>query len=184
MNKMILPKDSSLKKRVEDAYTSEKPRFLSRLRATGKTLEEAEDFLHDIYIETLERLSVLSDITNLPAWINALFTRRLIDAWRHEKVREAVGEVDVAEETLQEIIADVGLDPQDAYVRECLVEALNDAMQALPAEQRKVVEAQVFGGLTFREISEKSGESIDTLPARKRYAIRTLSRALRQWIED
>ena len=184
MNKMILPKERSLQKRVEDAYTNEKPRFLSRLRAAGKTLEEAEDFVHDVYLETLERLSVLSDITNLPAWINALFTRRLIDAWRHEKVRDAAGETDVAEETLQEIIADVGLDPQDTYVRDSLVDALNDAMQALPSEQRKVVEAQVFGGLTFREISEKTGESIDTLTARKRYAIRTLSRALRQWIEE
>ena len=62
--------------------------------------------------------------------------------------------------------------------------ALNDAMRALPTAQRRVVEAQVFGGLTFREMAEASGESIDTLTARKRYAVRSLSRTLRHWIDQ
>jgi DNA-directed RNA polymerase specialized sigma24 family protein len=64
------------------------------------------------------------------------------------------------------------------------MDALNDALRALPAAQRRVIEAQVFGGLTFREIAEATGESIDTLTARKRYALRNLSRALRHWIEE
>jgi DNA-directed RNA polymerase specialized sigma24 family protein len=46
------------------------------------------------------------------------------------------------------------------------------------------VEAEVFGGMTFREIAEATGESIDTLMARKRYALKNLSRALRLWIEE
>jgi len=169
--------------RLEKAYRSEKPRFLARLRAAGRTLEEAEDILHDVYAETMERLHLVAGIHNLPAWLNSLLTRRLIDAWRHERVRAASGETDVTEDTLREIISAVGLDPHDALVRDSLVEALNDALGALPAAQRRVVEAQVFGGLSFREIAEATGESIDTLTARKRYALRHLSRALRHWIE-
>jgi RNA polymerase sigma factor (sigma-70 family) len=171
-------------RRLETAYHSEKPRFVARLRAAGKSLEEAEDMVHDVYAETMERLHLIPGIHNLPAWINSLFTRRMIDHWRHDRVREACGETDVAEETLREIIAGTGLDPLDGYVRECLLEALNDALKALPAPQRKVVEAQVFGGKTFREIAAATGESIDTLTSRKRYALQNLSRALRHWIED
>jgi RNA polymerase sigma factor (sigma-70 family) len=169
--------------RLERAYRSEKPRLLARVRAAGRSLEEAEDLVHDVYAETLARLPMLAGIRNLPAWINSLFTRRLIDAWRHEKVRRASGEIDVADEILREIIKGAGLDPQEAYVRDCLVDAVNDALRVLPAAQRRVVEAQVFGGLTFREIAALTGESIDTLTARKRYALRNLSRALRQWID-
>jgi RNA polymerase sigma factor (sigma-70 family) len=174
-------KDAS--RRLEQAYRSEKPRLLARVRAAGRSLEEAEDLVHDVYAETLARLPLLAGIRNLPAWINALFTRRLIDAWRHEKVRKDSGEIDVAEETLREIIRGAGLDPQETYVRECLADAVDDAMRVLPAAQRRVVEAQVFGGMTFREIAAATGESIDTLTARKRYALRSLSRALRQWID-
>jgi RNA polymerase sigma factor (sigma-70 family) len=176
--------NSDSHERLKKAYKSEKPRFLARLRAAGRTLEAAEDIVHDVYAETMERLHLVAGIENLPAWINSLLTRRLIDAWRHDRVRAASGETDVTEETLREIISGVGLDPQDAFVRESLMDALNDALRALPAAQRRVVEAQVFGGLTFREIAEETGESIDTLMARKRYALRSLSRALRHWIEE
>jgi len=171
-------------RRLEQAYTSEKPRLLARLRAAGRTLEDAEDLVQDAYAETMERLHLVAGILNLPAWINSLVTRRMIDAWRHERVRATAGEVDVTEDTIREIIADTGLDPLDETVRESLMDALNDAMQALPEAQRQVVEAQVFGGLTFREIAEATGESIDTLTARKRYALRNLAHALRQWIEE
>ena len=98
-------------------------------------------------------------------------------------MRAASGETDVAEETLREIISGVGLDPQDGFIRESLVDALNDALRVLPPAQRRVVEAQVFGGMSFRQIAEATGESIDTLTARKRYALRNLSRALRHWID-
>ncbi|MCX6563882.1 MAG: sigma-70 family RNA polymerase sigma factor [Candidatus Aminicenantes bacterium] len=177
------PENSDSRQRLAEAYKSEKPRLLARLRAAGGSLEEAEDLMHDVYAETLKRLPLVTGIRNLPAWINSLFTRRLIDACRHERERAAAGEIDVAEDTLRESIAGTGLDPLDVYIRASLMDALNDALRVLPAAQRRVVEAQVFGGLTFREIAEATGESIDTLTARKRYAVRNLSRALRHWIE-
>jgi RNA polymerase sigma factor (sigma-70 family) len=170
--------------RIEENYAREKPRLLARLRAAGRTLEEAEDLVQDVYAEVLEHLPLVVEIRNLPAWINSMVTRRMIDAWRHERVRTASGETDVTEEVLQEIISGVGLDPQNSFVRESLMDALNDALRALPSAQRKVVEAQVFGGMTFREIADATGENIDTLTARKRYALRNLARALRQWIEE
>jgi RNA polymerase sigma factor (sigma-70 family) len=184
MEQKMPPDNKDAHRRLEEAYQSEKPRLLARLRAAGRTLEDAEDLVQDVYAETMERLALIDNILNLPAWINTLITRRLIDGWRHERVRDASGEIDVAEDTLREIIADIGLDPMDSFIRDSLVDALNDAMRTLPAEQRRVIEAQVFGEMTFREIAEATGESIDTLTARKRYALRNLSRALRQWIED
>jgi RNA polymerase sigma factor (sigma-70 family) len=170
--------------RIEEAYREEKPRFIARLRKAGRSLQEAEDLVQDAYAELLESLPSVPDIRNLPAWINSLLGRRLIDAWRHDRVRRVAGETSVAEETLEEIIGGVGLDPHDEFVRESLSDALDDAMKALPAPQRRVVEAQVFGGMTFREIAERDGESIDTLMARKRYALSNLAKALRRWIDD
>jgi RNA polymerase sigma factor (sigma-70 family) len=167
-----------------ETYKKERPRLFARLRRAGRTIQEAEDIIHDVYAETMERLPLVSGIRNLPAWINSLFTRRIIDAWRRDKVRRSAGETQVAEETLEEIISGVGLDPHDAFVRESLLDALDAAMKALPRLQREVVEAQVFGGLSFREIAEETKTSIDTLTARKRYAVKNIARALRHWIED
>lgn len=163
------------------AYDKDRSRLLARVRAAGRTLQEAEDLVHDVYAEAWSKLP-FAYIRNFSAWLNTLFTRRLVDSWRHRQ--RSVEHPEVAEESWQELLADVGLDPLDAFVRDNLVDALNDALQLLPTEQRDVLEAQVFEGLTFREIAERTGESIDTLTARKRYALQRLSRALRHWIED
>ena len=172
------------RRRLDRAYRNERSRFVAAMRAAGRSLEEAEDLVHDVYAETVEKLWLVPRIANLGGWINTMLRRRLIDLWRHDRVREQSGETVVAEETLREIIAGAGFDPLDSFVRASLTGALNTAIRALPAAQRRVVEAQVFGGMTFREISEASGESIDTLTARKRYAMQKLSRALRHWIDE
>lgn len=184
MNKEERLYSQDSQKRLSRAYETEKPKLMARIRSAGKSLEETEDLIHDVYTETWGKLDRLANIINLPAWLNTLVSRRLIDAWRHEKVRKMAGETNVAEETLREVIAGVGLDPLDAYVRRCMVEALDEAIKSLPVDQRKVVEAQVFGGKTFAELAELTGENIDTLKARKRYAVKNLSRTLKHWIND
>lgn len=157
---------------------------MARLRAAGRTLEEAEDLVHDVYAEVMERVDLIPGIRNLSAWINALFGRRMIDDWRRSKTRSEREDTGADEETLREIIAAAGLDPLEQFVRDNLADAIDDALRALSEPQRKILEAQVFGGMTFREISEATGESIDTLTSRKRYAVKNLSRALRHWIEN
>ncbi|MBU0954155.1 MAG: RNA polymerase sigma factor [Spirochaetes bacterium] len=171
-------------KRIEQTYRNQKPRLIARFRRAGRTIEEAEDLVQEVYAETLARLAIVPGILNLPAWIYSLFMRQMIDFWRQGKVRQASGEIKISEEALREIIAETGLDPQDICIRDCLLDALDDAIRALPEEQRRVIEAQVFGGKTFRELAESTGENMDTLMARKRYALAKLARALRQWIDE
>lgn len=48
---------------------------------------------------------------------------------------------------------------------------LERGMRELTPEQREVVHLHVFEGLTFREIAEASGASINTVAARYRYAL-------------
>ena len=49
--------------------------------------------------------------------------------------------------------------------------AIEQAMRALPAEQREVVHLKVFEGWTFQEIADVSAESINTVASRYRYAM-------------
>jgi len=51
-----MPEPNDDRSRLDGAYRSEKPRLIARLRAAGRTLEEAEDLVHDVYAETMERL--------------------------------------------------------------------------------------------------------------------------------
>src|SRR5262245_47753739 len=55
---------------------------------------------------------------------------------------------------------------------------IDDALRTLPAEQREVVYLKVFEGLTFQEIADRCGVSINTAASRYRYATQALRRVL------
>jgi len=145
--------------------------------------EDAEDILQDVFLGAMASLDALASVENIPAWIFSSVRNRVIDLWRKRKTRRQAGETEVSEETIGEILDATGLDPLDAVVRDEIADALADAIEALPPEQREVIEAQVLNGIGFRELSESTGISINTLTARKRYAVRRLAFALRDWIE-
>ena len=104
--------------------------------------------------------------------------------WRGEGSRRRAGAIDLPEDVLEGVAAQAGLDARDQLQRKELLTALEVAIEALPAPQREVIRAQALGGIGFRELAEKTGVSIDTLMARKRYAIRKLAAALEYWMDD
>jgi RNA polymerase sigma-70 factor, ECF subfamily len=57
--------------------------------------------------------------------------------------------------------------------------ALEQALRALPPEQREVVHLKTYEGLTFQEIAAISGESINTVASRYRYALDKLREELK-----
>jgi RNA polymerase sigma-70 factor, ECF subfamily len=58
--------------------------------------------------------------------------------------------------------------------------AIDEALRKLPADQREVVHLKVFVGLTFQEIADVAGESINTIASRYRYAMDKLRTSLRR----
>jgi RNA polymerase sigma-70 factor, ECF subfamily len=52
--------------------------------------------------------------------------------------------------------------------------AIEQALRALPAQQREVVHLKVFEGMTFQEIADVCGETINTVASRYRYGIEKL----------
>jgi RNA polymerase sigma-70 factor (ECF subfamily) len=60
--------------------------------------------------------------------------------------------------------------------------ALEQALQQLPAEQREVVHLKVWEGMTFQEIADLTGESLNTAASRYRYATEKLRATLSEKI--
>lgn len=145
---------------------------------------DAEDVLQEAFVNALSNLDILGKVENITAWLFTVIRNKVIDLWRRRETRQAAGETNVSEETIAEIIASTGLDPSDELVRGELAGALSDAIAALPDRQREIIEAQVIDDETFREISERTGEPINTLMTRKKLAVKKLSAALKDWIYD
>jgi RNA polymerase sigma factor (sigma-70 family) len=169
---------------IEAAYREKRSDLVGWAAAATRDAPEAEDLLQSAFLGALENLDALSAVENLGAWLFASLRNRVIDRWRARERRERLGQAEVSADTLAEIARAADLDPGEALADTELREALAEAIRALPAPQREAIEAQVLGGETFAELSARTGVGIDTLASRKRYAIRALSEALREWADE
>ena len=170
--------------RLETAYKDRSGELITWATKKTGSREDAEDLLHDAFASALKGIGQMEKLADPMGWIFTNLRNKVIDLWRKRSRRQEYGINRVAVETVQEIIAAIGPGPAEQFEREELHAALDDAIAVLPKEQRMVIEAQVFGGLTFRQIAEQTGLSIDTLTARKTYAVRKIARALKAWFED
>jgi RNA polymerase sigma factor (sigma-70 family) len=79
---------------------------------------------------------------------------------------------------LAELLPAADSGPEAAVMRAILLAEIETALAELPREQREVFIAQELESVSFRELAQRSGVSINTLLSRKRYAVRYLRERL------
>lgn len=164
------------KKRFEGAYREERGRLIAWLTSrVGE--EDAQDILHDVAARAFSNLDALEPVRDLAAWLWRSARNAVIDAWRARTRKPAVADL----ENFDAILDDVLMDAGDDLARRELLDALALAIEDLSPAQREVIVAQALQGETFASLSERTGVSVDTLAARKRYALARLRESLREY---
>ena len=128
----------------------------------------------------------MKPVEQVGAWLYRVARNRIIDRFRRRRPGAEVP-LNASEEDalrLEELLPSPDAGPQAMYARNVLLEELDAALEELPEEQRDVFIAHEMEGRTFRELAEQTGLSINTLLARKRYAVLHLRRRLQAIYEE
>lgn len=175
----------------EQTFLREKDRLLSFIRNRVSSSEEAEDILQDVFYQFIAGFDTIESLDRVTSWLFSVARNKIIDRYRREASRPKradfalqAGQDDDSPLTLQEILPDLGNSPEDTYFREMLWEAIMEALDDLPAEQRSIFIQNEIEEKGFREISEETGVSINTLLSRKRYAILALRKTLQKLYDE
>ncbi|MEI6241255.1 MAG: sigma-70 family RNA polymerase sigma factor [Planctomycetia bacterium] len=157
-----------------EAFAALYDRLAHRLFATARTMlassAEAEDVVHDLFVELARIRHRLPGITDLDGYV---FTM----------LRNAVGRRLKRQSLSRRTLDRLGRERADAGGFEAQPpeppdEALARALTALPTSQREVIALKIDGGLTFAEIAAVIGTSANTAASRYRYALEKLRTAL------
>lgn len=151
--------------------------------------EEAEDIFQDVMYELTNSYRVVQPIEKMAAWLYRVARNKITDRYRKKKTflldDQLVSHGDDDEQLfLQDLIRSTTESPDKDFDQAILQDAIEDALDELPAEQRNVFIKHELEGLSFREISEESGVSINTLLSRKRYAVIHLREKLKNLYEE
>jgi RNA polymerase sigma factor (sigma-70 family) len=132
---------------------------------------EAEDILQDVFYEFVEEYRLPESIEQASAWLFRVARNRIIDRFRKKK-EVSLSETDDEEEyRLDLALPSPDAGPEAEYARAVLLDALREALDELPADQREVFVAHELDGHSFKELAAQSGVAINTLLSRKRYAV-------------
>ena len=140
-----------------------------------------EDILQDVFCEFVIASQLAEPVRNTTAWLIQVAKNRIVDLFRKPKLHNIPEEPGLR---LEDWLPEPSADPEVAYARSELFAEFESALAELPPEQRAIFIAHEFEGRSFREVAEETGVSINTLLARKRYAVLHLRRRLQTFIDD
>lgn len=175
----------------EQTFLREKGRLLHFIRNRVSSLEEAEDILQDVFYQFIAGYDSIESLDRVTSWLFSVARNKIIDRYRRDAVRprrtnfmqQSTSDEEVPL-SIQDILPDLGNTPEDAFLREMIWDAIMEALDDLPAEQREVFVRNEIEERSFRELAEEQGVSINTLLSRKRYAILALRKRLQKLYDE
>lgn len=167
---------------IAEAVERDEPRLRSFIRKRVLDLGDAEDVLQDVFYELTETYRVMKPVEQVTAWLYRVARNRITDLFRRKKAVSLSEPVADGSElrTLEDLLPSTDAGPDAIYARNLLLEALDEAIDELPENQREVFVAHELMGRSFKVIAEETGVSVNTLLSRKRYAVLHLRERLEE----
>jgi RNA polymerase sigma factor (sigma-70 family) len=149
---------------------------------------DVEDIVQEVFYELVEANRRLMPIDHVTGWLFRVARNRITDLFRKQRP-ETFSDAEVEDQDgerlrIEDLLSSPAAGPEALYVRHVLLEELGLALDELPEEQREVFVAHELEGRSFKEMSAASGVNINTLLARKRYAVLHLRERLHNIYEE
>jgi RNA polymerase sigma-70 factor (ECF subfamily) len=154
--------DEERRRQVSRVYAGFGPRLYRYALMILADHRDAEDVIQQVFAAVLARGTAIEDE----------------DAYFRTAVRNAAYSL-LRQRRTARLAGEPMLEPAVAGCDATEQAALEQALRALPADQREVIHLHVYEGMTFREIAAATGESINTVSARYRYALDKMRKLLR-----
>jgi RNA polymerase sigma factor (sigma-70 family) len=157
----------------ERAFAVLYDRFAGRMYRTALRMlgsrEDAEDVVQDVFLAVVRSRERLDNVRDLTAYLFAALHRAAARcASRRARVPQVLPTAaDQAVAPVERVMSD---NPE--------WQRLQNAIRSLPDEQREVITLKIDGELTFAQIGQVLGVSINTAASRYHYALKKLKTSL------
>ncbi len=163
---------------LTEAVEDQRVRVLHVIRKMIGDQTEAEDVLQDVFAEFIEVYDLGETVETVGAWLMRVARNKVLDRFRRRKTQDDYRFLVEASENFEAV------EPGNEWMREWLQTEIIRALEKLPNDQRSVFVEHELEGKSFEEISAASGVSVNTLLSRKRYAILTLRKHLKEIYDE
>jgi len=133
--------------------------------------ELASDIVQDTFLKVIKTLDKggYRDEGKFISWVMRIAHNLVIDHFRRLKKMPMTYEK--SDYSVFSFLSDSSKTREETMIQEHIESNLHHIINCLPADQLEVVSLRIFKELSFKEISEQTGVSINTALGRMRYAL-------------
>ena len=138
----------------------------------------AEDIFQDTFIKVIKTLKkgTYSEEGKFLPWVMRIAHNLIIDHFRKNKRMPVFQGTD--DFNIFSIIGDEKLNAEKQLIKDQIDTDLNMLIEELPEDQKEVLLMRIYQDMSFKEISENTGVSINTALGRMRYALINLRKII------
>ncbi len=148
-------------------------KLFSYIQFVVRDTELANDVFQDTFVKVITRLQEgkYTDSGKFSFWLTRIAHNIIMDRYRQGRTEQIVELTD--DNNLSNIKGDdvMDINRENEYVNAQIMNDVRRLMEALPPAQREVVYMRFYQDLSFKEIAELTGVSINTSLGRMRYAL-------------
>ena len=151
------------------------------IRMLVKDRDVAEDIFQETFIKAVRVIDEgrYCDSGKFLSWILRIAHNQVIDYFRARRQEKAVSEAEAGYDLFGTLrLAETTV--EDRMVAEQTCREIRALVDSLPAEQREVVLMRYFSGLSFKEIADQTGVSINTALGRMSYALINMRKLIKE----
>ena len=167
---------------ISEVIAEQRSRLRSFIRKRVPNEADVEDLLQEVFFELVVANRLLMPIDYVTGWLFRVARNRITDLFRKKKPETFTDAAILDDEgellQIEDLLPSPDAGPEAIYLRKVLLDEMDSALAGLPTEQREVFVAHELEGRSFNELSAETGLNLNTLLARKRYAVLHLRRRL------
>jgi RNA polymerase sigma factor (sigma-70 family) len=144
-----------------------------------KDSDHTEDIFQDTFIRVIQTLQggKYTDEGKFLPWVMRIAHNLIIDHFRRLK-RMPAFETEEEDFDIFGVLRQEELNVEDMMIRSQTEQSLQTYIQRLPKEQKEVLYMRHYAEMSFAEIAEQTGVSINTALGRMRYALLNLRKMM------
>jgi RNA polymerase sigma factor (sigma-70 family) len=171
-------------RQIAEVIAEQSSRLRSFIRRRVPNESDVDDLLQEVFYELVVAHRLLMPIDFVTGWMYRVARNRITDLFRKKKP-EAFADAAIEDEEgvllrIEDLLPSPDAGPEADYFRKALFAELEVALGELPGEQRAVFVAHEIEGRSFKEMSAETGVNVNTLLARKRYAVLQMRQRLQR----
>ena len=148
-----------------------RPKTYRFIYAKVQDAEVASDIVQDTFLKVIKTLDKggYRDEGKFVSWVMRIAHNLVIDHFR--RLKKMPMQYEKSDYSFFSFLTDSSKTKEETMIQEHIESNLHNIINCLPADQLEVVSLRIFKELSFKEISEQTGVSINTALGRMRYAL-------------